>query len=384
MGLLLECPSCKTRNSPKNRACKCGSALNRLSGRVWWIEWYQDGQRKRERIGPNKTAAEQRLREVQSAKVEGRYIHKSPDCHTRFEELAKWYLTLDKAKAKKSYDRDKRSVGKLCAFLGNHLLRDITPAMVEKYIHIRLAEPSYRGHLTKPATVVRELACLNHIYTNAMRNGKAEWNPVQGVKRPPENNERDRVLTREEHNRLITECPPYIGPVIELAYYTGMRRGEIINLTWDKVDLKEGIIRLSPEDTKTNQGRDIPLCPELIEMFRAMPQGLPGVPVFTRKGKPITGSTIRVGLEIACKRAEIEGFTFHDFRHTFNTNAYRVGVPIPTIMKITGHKSLTMFKRYTTINREDLRAAVEKIGSHGHQYGHQDTFNTQWSSVRNG
>jgi len=94
-------------------------------------------------------------------------------------------------------------------------------------------------------------------------------------------------------------------------------------------------------------------------MFKAMPQGLPGVRVFTFKGNPIT--YIKVGFVRACERAGIEDFTFHDLRHTFNTNAFRAGVPIPTIMKITGHKSLTIFKRYTAITSEDLLAAVQKI-----------------------
>jgi len=77
MGLLVECPECKKRNSQKAKTCKCGFALAKFSGRVWWIEWYQDGQRKRERIGPNKSAAEQRLREVLTARTEGRYIKKA-------------------------------------------------------------------------------------------------------------------------------------------------------------------------------------------------------------------------------------------------------------------------------------------------------------------
>lgn len=162
-------------------------------------------------------AAEQELRRVQSAKAEGRHIQKSPDACTRFKTLADWYLSLDKVKSKKSYDRDKRSVGKLCAFFGDRLLKDITPALVEKYRYMREAEPSYRGHLTKPATIVRELACMNHIYTNASRNGKAERNPVKGVERPSENNKRDRVLNQEEYDRLLAECPPYVKPVVKLA-----------------------------------------------------------------------------------------------------------------------------------------------------------------------
>ena len=104
MALLVECPECKRRNSAKVKACKCGFALAKFSGRVWWIEWYQDGQRKRERIGPNKSAAEQRLREVLTARTEGRYIKKSPDVRTFFKDLATWYLELAEVKAKRSYN----------------------------------------------------------------------------------------------------------------------------------------------------------------------------------------------------------------------------------------------------------------------------------------
>ena len=90
MALLVECPDCKRRNSQKAKACKCGFVLAKFSGRAFWIEWYQDGQRRRERIGPNKAAAEQRLREILSARTEGRHIRKSPDARTLFKDLAAW------------------------------------------------------------------------------------------------------------------------------------------------------------------------------------------------------------------------------------------------------------------------------------------------------
>ena len=149
-----------------------------------------------------------------------------------------------------------------------------------------------------------------------------------------------------------------------------------MSLTWDRLDLKGGIIRLNPEDTKTQQGRDVPLCPELLEMFKAMPQGLPGVPVFTRKGKPITGSTIRVGLEIACRQAGIEDFTFHDLRHCFTTNMRRAGVHDLVIMAITGHKTMSMFQRYNSVSGEELRAAAEKIGNEWTLFGHSENLDT--------
>ena len=241
------------------------------------------------------------------------------------------------------------------------MLKGITPAMVEAYKQKRLTEQSGRSpkNLTKPATGNRELVCLKTIFNKAMKNGRAERNPTQGVKLLKENNERDRVLTSAEYIRLLAASPLHQKPIVKIAYHTGMRRGEILSLTWGQVDLKEGFIRLNPEHTKTNESRIVPLNAELMEMFKVMPRGLSGARVFTFQGNPI--SYIKVGFVRACKRAEIEDFTFHDLRHTFNTNAFRAGVPIPTIMKITGHKSLSMFRRYTTISLDDLKEAVGKI-----------------------
>jgi integrase len=377
MGLLIECPECKTRNSSKpykcgecrecrnNKPCKksrpckkCGFALAKFSGRVYWIDYLIDGERRRERIGPSKESAEQRLREVLSARAEGRYIQKSPDVLTRFKELAAWYLDLPEVQAKRSYDRDKRSLKNLLPFFGDRLLKDITPGLVEAYRRKRLTEYSGRTpeYLTKPATINRELACFKTIFNKALREGRAGRNPVQGVKQLKENNERDRLLSPEEFTRLLAACPEYLRPILKLAYYTGMRKSEILNLTWGKVDLKEGFIRLRPEDTKTQEKRLVPLSQEMIEMFKAMPRGLPGVKVFTRLGKPI--NSIREVFEAACKRAQITDFTFHDFRHTAINNWRLQGHDYFRIMAATGHKTLNVFKRYNTVSKEELMALV--------------------------
>lgn len=362
MGLLIECPECHNRNSQKAKACKCGFALAKFSGRVWWVEWYQDGQRRRERIGPNKAAAEQRLREALSARTEGRHIKKSPDAKTLSKDLAAWYLELPEVRAKRSYGRDRLTMTKLLPAFGDRLLKDITPAQVEAYRQKRLAEPSGRTpHTpTAPATVNREIACLKTIFSKAMKNGRAEHNPAQGVKGLKENNERDRVLSSEEYHRLLAACPGHLKPVVKLAYHTGMRQGEILGLTWGQVDIKEGFIRLAPEDTKTNEGRLVPLNGELVEMFQEMPRGLPGVRVFTYQGRGV--AAMKEAFTSACKRAGIEDFTFHDLRHTFINNRRLEGHDYFRIMAATGHKTMSVFKRYNTVSKEELTALVgEKI-----------------------
>ena len=382
--LVIRCWHCRAHNGDKSlsRARKrgiclnkeCSKSLKNADGKMNWGVQYKikvDGKPKTKReYSPKgkppwgKEQAETRKHEIEAALANGEPTQK-PETKTTFRDLSGWYLTLAVVKAKRSYVRDVRSVGKLNTFFGDSLLKDIQPAMVEDYIQGRLQELSYRGHNTKPATVHKELACMNYLFNQAIRNGKATRNPAKGVKRPKLNNERDRVLSDEEYGHLIAECPGYIEPVIKLAYYTGMREGEITKLTWDMVDLKSKGINLTPGVCKTDEGRFVPLHPVLVEMFKAMPHGLPGVPVFTRNGKPITESTIRVGWTAGKRRAGIEACNFHDLRHTFNTNAYLDGMPIPTIMKITGHKSLTMFKRYLTITPEDLRAAIGALHEPG-------------------
>ena len=358
MALLVECPECRRRNSAKGKACKCGFILAKHSGRVWWIEYYADGQRRRERIGTNKAAAEHRLREVKMAIAEGRFVNKSPDAKTTFKQLAAWYLSLPEVKAKRSYDRDLLSLDRLIPFSGDKIIREITPAMVEAYRQERLNTPSGRtpNTMTAPATVNRELACLKTIFNKAIANGKAERNPAGKIKLLKENNERNRILSPEEYERLLAACPAHVKPIVKVAYLTAMRQGEILSLTWDRIDLKEEVIRLRPEDTKTNEGRIIPLAPELVAMFKAMPRGLPNTPVFVYQGRSV--GEIRKAFAAAVKRAGIEDFTFHDLRHTAINNWRLAGHDYFRIMAASGHKTMSVFKRYNSVSREELKALV--------------------------
>jgi integrase len=143
-----------------------------------------------------------------------------------------------------------------------------------------------------------------------------------------------------------------------------MRKGEILNLTWDRVDLKAGLLRLRPEDTKTREGRTIPLTKELSEMLRnaTIYLDLSGqrVPwVFTYAGKRIL--SVRRAFEVSCRKAGIDDVVFHDLRHTFVTNMRRAGVDYFRIMAVTGHKTMTVFKRYNTIDEADLRQAKSQM-----------------------
>ena len=169
------------RPSKVDSCINCGKLFNsHLKGRVYWIEYYEQNKRlKRERIGSNKAAAGQRLREVLKARAEGRYIRKSPDIKTTIKDLVEGYMKSPKPKIRdrEAYNRDIQGrLNRLLPFFGDRPLKDITHELVEEYRQKRLSEPSGRNprNLTKPATVNRELACLKVLFNWAKDNGRAE------------------------------------------------------------------------------------------------------------------------------------------------------------------------------------------------------------------
>ena len=355
MGLLVECPQCRKRFSLKKNICDCGFALKKASGKVYWIEYYFEGRRTRERIGPSKAAAEQRLREVLKARAEERFIEKDPAALLTLRQICDWYLSLPEVKAKKSFRRDQEMIRHLKLMLGEATkLKDITAGRVESYQRQRLSEPSPRrkNQSIKPATVNKEVTCLKTVFNRALRHGKLSNNPVSQVRKLPENNVRMRVLTSGEFEQLLEACPAHLREIVLTAYYTGMRRSEIVFLTWDEVDLEKGFIRLEASRTKTNTARSIPLHPRLKDMFGRIPRGLRTDRVFLLRGKPF--EEIKRSFRSACIEAGLEDFTFHDLRHCALNNLRLAGNDYFRIMAISGHKTMSVFKRYNLVTEDEL------------------------------
>jgi integrase len=165
-----------------------------------------------------------------------------------------------------------------------------------------------------------------------------------------------------------------------------MRKGEIRSLRWDQVDLKTGTIRLKAGDTKTDDGRVIPLNPTLTTLFKSATKYLNCPWVFVNPAQieawqanpeavdpryhatSITHAFVR-----ASRKASMANTTFHDLRHTFTTNARRAGIDHLTIMKITGHKTMSVFKRYNTVDEADLRQAMSQMDTYMDTSSQADT-----------
>lgn len=204
----------------------------------------------------------------------------------------------------------------------------------------------------KPATVNREVACLKAVLNRAVRHGKLLQNPILKVKKLPENNVRMRILTQAEFESLLDCCPSHLKPVVLMAYYTGMRRSEILFLTWDEVDLGKGFIRLPGDRTKTQTGRSIPLHPRIRETLSNLPRAIHTSRVFLRDGESF--EEFKRSFRTACRNARIEDFTFHDLRHCALNNLRKAGNDYFRIMAISGHRTMSVFKRYNLVTEEEL------------------------------
>jgi integrase len=255
----------------------------------------------------------------------------------------------------------------LPVFGAGRLITAITPESIEAYYQSRRKEVAL-------ATANRELAAVKHMFSWACGTARKlplahpylDKNPARAVWKETEDNVRDEILEPAQFEELQAHSASYLGPINLVAYATGMRWGEIVNLTWDKVDLKGGFIRLKGKDTKSGEGRLIPLdvFPGLREMFKELhkTRALHEQHVFLHDGQPVR--SLKGAFQAACKGAGVTNFRFHDLRHTAITNMRRAGIDPLTIMRISGHKTMVCFTRYNSFREADLRAAAFKSNTY--------------------
>ena len=170
---------------------------------------------------------------------------------------------------------------------------------------------------------------------------------------------------------LRSELPDHLKPVITFAYLTGCRKGEILLLRSDQVDLLNRIVRLNPGETKNDEGRVIPLTGELYQVLAFQKQVRDQLwpqcrLVFHRYGKRI--KDFRGAWEEASKRAGLWNeetdkpkYIFHDLRRTGARNLVRAGVPERVVMLIGGWKTRSVFERYNVVTESDLHDAAAKL-----------------------
>jgi integrase len=282
-----------------------------------------------------------------------------------FNELTKWYLNLEKVKALARYPIMTINLNSFNAEFGNVVVNQLKPVELENYQAKNKAVGYADAYIDQQISVAKTM--VNKAFDNDLISGDI-LRVFKKVKKllKRNGNARKTVIASDKFEEVMKKAPQHTRSILATAFYTGMRRGEILNLTWDKVDLKNRVIRLESTDTKDREPRRVPICNVLYEILRNIPRAIHDSHVFLYRGKPIRD--LRAALKRALKdaglqygRSSKDGLVFHDLRHTFNTNMRKAGIPESVIMEITGHSTREMFLRYDTVDETDTRNAVDRF-----------------------
>jgi integrase len=306
--------------------------------------------------------AKRLLKQREGAAVEGRVVIPRADKVTVAElldELKQEYT----ANARRSIRRLGFSIQRLTPFFGHLRAARLTSADVTRYKTQRQGEGAANG------TINRELAALKRALMLAHRAERIARMPF--IEMLQEANAREGFFEREQFEAVCRHLPEPLRPLATFAYITGWRtKSEVLPLRWRQVDFEVGTVRLEPGTTKNREGRTFAMTPELracLEAQRERTENLQRstsqvIPfVFHRQGKPI--KDYRGAWRNACERAGVPGRIPHDFRRTAVRNLERAGVSRSVAMKMTGHKTESIYRRYAIVSEQDLHEAARKLAA---------------------
>jgi integrase len=327
-------------------------------------EWLPlpNGQRTRFRKGriPTREQAEALLAKRRAEAFEGRYFDSPKAVLLTVAEAWKAWEPV----SKRDNDSHATTTGRaahLKRHLGDRRCSLLTVADVDAYRTARLNEVTQRKAPPSSATLDREVALLKRCLSYAVECGKLRVNPLAGVPLLNKPNVRRTVLGEADFDRLLDKAADHIKAMLLVAFDTGMRKTEVVRLRRTQLDLKRGCVELHAADTKAEEARVVYLQARTLAALKAIPVRLGSPYVFTNpNGKP-WNTLPRRAFKSACDAAGLQDVWVHDLRRSFVTHARRAGVPESVVMRMSGHKTAAVFRRYNIVEDEDLKAAVQRI-----------------------
>jgi integrase len=296
----------------------------------WTIDYYVGGRRFREKVG-SKGAAKKALAVRKAQIVQDRFELRPQTSVPTFAQFAERYTEYSRVN-KRGFYNEKYRIPQLVKFFGKRKLSALTPWDGEE-LKVRLSTAF------KPATVNRLLGNLKHMMSMAVKWDILAKNPFAGVKLLHVPTFPERILAKEEEERLLAACErvrtPYLRSMVTLALNSGMRKGEILSLRWAQVDLTNRLIHVCNGKTLQSDRR-IPMNDTTFSLLLKLSQQAKSDFVFPSYRKP--GDRFRdpkIGFMKAIRLAGIQRrLRFHDLRHSFATRLVRAGVDLITVQQL--------------------------------------------------
>ena len=304
----------------------------------WQARVLRDGYPDQTKTFVTKADAEKWARSIEAAIDRGVFVNVNEAQRNTLADVIERYLVEVTPSMKGASEDTIRLKAIMRKPIARWSMANLTAARVAAYRDERLKEVS-------AGTVIRELAYISAIVNHARR----EWginvpNPVQMVRKPQSPQARLRVLSDVEIQKLLQALEPtgrqshWTKPAVQLALATAMRRGELLSLRWEHVDLL-GRTAFLP-DTKNGESRTVPLSTAAVQVLKALPRHISGVVI------PVQFFTLDAAFKRALARAGLADVRFHDLRRTAIT---RMAEKLPNVIElaaVSGHKSLMVLRRY--------------------------------------
>ncbi len=308
-----------------------------------------------------KTDADKWARETEADMARRRYFPQHEAGRHTLADLVDRQLESVKIDRPHDYERQRIILGWWKEKLGDYTLATITPDLIGRH---RDQLQTKEG--LAPATVNRYLSALSKAFNNAVK----EWhwlpdNPLRNVSKKKEPKGRERHLSKDkELPALLDACreseykPLYL--IVLFALTTGMRRGELLGLRWQDIDLERRTAVL--HNTKNGDRRSVLIVPEVAALLaeHGKVRKIDNDSIFVSDGSSEVWLFDKAWYH-ALKTAKIKDFRFHDLRHTAASYLAMSGATVPELAAVLGHRTLQMVKRYAHLSDQHTEAVVERM-----------------------
>ncbi len=334
---------------------KYGAGTIYKRGEIWYVSLWADGRQIQKSSGSTKRQDAVRLRDqLLGKKVRGEMGYAAA-AKVTCGELLDDLIEYGKFNIKPSTAKLWQWVisANIRPYFGDLKVAKLTTEKLKNYRRKRLAESR------SESTCNRELAILRTALNRGRKCTPPKVTSVPYFPMVAEVNARQGFVTDDQYARLRDALPDYLKPLFVTGYFTGIRLGELLAIKWDQVDWEQGFITLQAEKTKTGYARAVPILDgEMRTWLQWSRDHADGSPcVFHNDGVPF--KSFRRPWTAACKAAGVPDLRFHDLRRTAVRNMRRAGVPQVVRMRITGHRTDAMERRYNIVDIEDIRSAKE-------------------------